>query len=464
MVEETLEKMVEEVKRRKVKQWCERSLLNFTSYMFYEVYGRKFDIQPFHRVIADKLDKVARLEIKRLIINIPPGGGKTELAVKMFKSYILALRPNAKSIHVSYSDKLALDNATKTREYVKHPAYQSLWPMNIKQDQDSKAKWYTDKFGGMYSTAAGGAVTGFGVENGGCMIIDDPLKADDASSEVKRDAVNNRWLGTLKSRLRDPDDTSAIVIMQRLHEDDLSGFLMAGNGGEEWEELVIPVYDEQGKSIWEQKFPIEDMKAFERADPYTFAGQYMQRPAPLEGGIWKRDWFEIMEPSAVPNDITWECFVDGAYTKNTANDPSGITIAGKSQSTGLLYIKSSIDKWMEFPQLIEELKRQQSMYNISLTLVEPKATGQSIVQVLHENGIPAMEIKSKFGKVSKEERALTSSSYIEGGLVKLIKGNWNEHYLHQVTTFPNAKHDEHVDTTSYAIERHLLIERRFISN
>ena len=372
----------------------------------------------------------------------------------------------SKFIHLSYSDTLALDNSSETKEYIQSDAFQKLWTMTLKKDAQSKKKWFNEFGGGMYATASGGAITGFGagvdgVDGfSGAILIDDPLKPDDAYSDVERNKVNNRYNNTIRSRTN-TDDIPIILIMQRLHEDDLTGFLLDGGSGEQWEHLCLPALDEENNPLYPHKHTFEQLERIRQADRYTFAGQYMQTPSPEEGGEWRREWFNIIKKYDIPDrvwqKIKWECFIDGAYTKDTKNDPTGIQISGTDGKD--LYIYSSIDKYLEMPQLKNFIKPhlEASRLKVGLTLVEPKASGKSLVQLIRsETGLPISEIKTQFVKVSKIERARMSSPYIEGGRVYLIEGNWNEHFLKQVSMFPNGKHDEHIDLTSYAIERYLL--------
>jgi len=440
-----------------VKEKCKNSLLFFTRYLFKENTGSKFEVAEFHKELASTLEKVAKGEITRLIINIPPRYGKTEIAVKMFIAWSLAKNPKAKFIHLSYSDALALDNSSLTKEYVQSDSFQSLWPIELKKDSQSNKKWYTNSGGGVYATASGGAITGFGAGSGGAIIIDDPLKPDDAVSEVKRSFINNRYNTTIRSRVNSRD-VPIILIMQRLHEEDLSGFLLDGGSGEDWHHLKIAALDENNVPLWENKHTFEELEAIRQADRYTFSGQYMQEPAPLEGGEWRKDWFQIINKAEVPNNINWEMFIDGAYTKDTKNDPTGIQISGKGED-GNLYILKSIDKYLEMP----ELKNFISSFvlscgvTINLILVEPKASGKSLVQLLRrETNFNVAELSTNFVRYSKIERARASSPFIEGGRVFLVQDNWNEAFIQQVSTFPNAKHDEHIDVTSYAIERNLI--------
>lgn len=446
-----------EAVREIIKDKCINSLLFFTRFIFKENTGNRFEVAPFHIQMAETLEKVSKGEINRLIINIPPRYGKTEIAVKMFMAWSLAKNPASKFIHLSYSDALALDNSSQTRDYITSDAYQSIWPLQLKKDSQSQKKWYTTAGGGVYATASGGAITGFGAGTGGAIIIDDPLKPDDAVSDVKRSFINNRYNTTIRSRVNSRE-VPIIVIMQRLHEDDLSGYLLDGGSGEKWHHLKLAAIDENNNALWPSKHSFDELEAIRQADRYTFSGQYMQEPSPQEGGEWRKDWFSIINKAEVPADVYWEMFIDGAYTKDTRNDPTGIQISGKGKD-GNLYILKSIDKYLEMPELktfIESFVKSCGVH-IQQILVEPKASGKSLVQLLRrETNFNVSELKTNFVKYSKIERARASSPFIEGGRVFLIKDNWNEAFIQQVSTFPNAKHDEHIDVTSYSIERNLI--------
>ena len=439
-----------------IKQKCEDSLLFFTRYIFKENTGKKFQVAKFHETLADTLHKVHKGEIKRLIINIPPRYEKTELAVKMYIAWSLAKNPAAKFIHLSYSDSLALDNSSMTKEYINSDAFGRLWDIKLKKDSQSQKKWYTTDGGGVYATSSGGAITGFGAGSGGAIIIDDPLKPDDAISDVRRSFINNRYNTTIRSRVNDRD-VPIIVIMQRLHEEDLSGYLLDGGSGEEWHHLKLSALDDDNKALWPEKHSFDELEAIRQADRYTFSGQYLQLPSPPEGGEWRKDWFNIVNSAELPNDIVYEMYIDGAYTKDTRNDPTGIQISGKSGDN--LYIFKSIDKYLEMPELKNFITSfvQSCGVPVSQILVEPKASGKSLVQLLRrETRYNVSELTTNFVRYSKIERARASSPFIEGGRVYLVKDNWNDAFLQQVSTFPNAKHDEHIDVTSYAIERNLI--------
>lgn len=450
-----------------LKIMCETNLLFFTRYIYKENTRRNFIVAPHFIKIANTLEEVAKGNIKRLIINIPPRYGKTELAVKCFIAWSLAKNPQSKFIHLSYSDSLALDNSSQTKEYIESDAFQKFWEMKLKKDAQSKSKWFNDFGGGVYATASGGAITGFGAgvteskEFSGAIIIDDPLKPDDALSEIKRKAVNERFNNTIRSRVNDRE-TPIIVIMQRLHENDMSGFLLAGGSGEEWHHLCLPALNNKNEPLWEDKHTFAELEQIRQANRYNFSGQYMQTPSPEEGGEWRKDWFEIINRNDVP-DVEWDMFIDGAYTKDTKNDPTGIQIGARIGQN--YFILSSIDKYLEMPELIKFIPEHIEALGIKVRMiyVEPKASGKSIAQLIQSTtSLNITELKSNFVSVSKIERARSASPYIEGGRVKLVKGNWNEHFLHQIAVFPNGKHDEHIDLTAYGIENK-LIEKQFFT-
>ena len=372
----------------------ESDLLLFIRYLYKEHHKRNFEVTRHLEEIAKALYKVYNGETTRLIINMPPRYGKTELAIKMFISWCLAKQPASKFIHLSYSGDLALDNSSQTKEYINSEAYQSLWQMDLKHDAQGEQKWFNTSGGGVYATSTGGAITGFGAgsttlnsEFGGAIIIVDPIKPDDAYSDVKRKSVNERYNNTIRTRVNSRE-TPIIVIMQRLHEEDLSGFLLDGGSGEDWEHLCLPALDENNVPLWEQKHTFKELQEIRKSNNYMFAGQYMQIPAPDEGGEWKKDWFEIVKKSEIPPNLNWTLYIDGAYTKNTANDPTGLQIGAEHNNT--YYILSSIDRYLEMPELMKFLPTYVNSFNerINILKVEPKASGKTIAQLVRQQTSP----------------------------------------------------------------------------
>ena len=285
---------------------CKASLMFHTRYFFKAQYKRKFIIGEHHKIICEALERVYKGECKRLIIEVAPRFGKTELAVKSFISNGLAINPSAKFIHLSYSDDLALDNSETIKDLVVSEDYQDLFPeVRIKKDAKAKNKWYTTAGGGMLARSAGGSVTGFGAghvdkEDGededidsflaelgkdgfnGAIVIDDPVKPEDADSETKRERVNQRFDSTIRTRTNSRN-TPIIVIMQRTHPNDLAGYLQRKDESDKWEVISLPVINKDGTALWPHKMTIEEAEKLKHANEIVFERQYMQNPAPKTG-------------------------------------------------------------------------------------------------------------------------------------------------------------------------------------
>jgi len=231
--------------KRMLKYMLEKDGMQFMRYFFKIREDSKMICNWHHYVIEYVLQAVYDLKVTRLIINIAPGYTKTEQAVLNFICRGLALNPASKYIHTSYAGRLVNTNSAKIRQTIKSNEFQELWPMKIRVDADAKGEWYTEKGGGMLAAAAGGQITGFRagrMDEGiftGAFVNDDPVKPKDAYSQVKRSAINSDFNNTMRSRLA-IESVPMVNIMQRIHEDDLSGYLLRGGSGDKWHHLVIP--------------------------------------------------------------------------------------------------------------------------------------------------------------------------------------------------------------------------------
>jgi len=234
------------------KRECELDPLYFHRYFFKQRFQTKMLVVRHHQVVQAALNRTLLPPghpdfIPRLIINIPFGYSKTEQASINYIAHGLAVNPMSRFLHLSYSDALVLLNSSVARSIVKSANYQALWPVEIKTDSDSKKIWHTTHNGGVTATAAGGQVTGFRAGHMiddkfyGAITIDDPIKPDDTNYETKRDIVNNSFNETVSTRVA-LETTPIILIMQRLHWHDLSGYLLRGGSGEKWHHLNLPMY------------------------------------------------------------------------------------------------------------------------------------------------------------------------------------------------------------------------------
>lgn len=293
-----------------LRAWTLKSSLNFTRYFFKQNNDMKFIIGRHHKLICDALDDVLNGKCNKLIINIFPRSGKTELAVKNFIAMGLAVNPCAKFIHLSYSANLAQDNSIAVKNIVQSEEYMRLFPTRITYGKNMKSQWETDQGGGLYATSTLGQITGFGAglveEEGadyrfaGAIIIDDPIKPEDALSDVVRERVNRRFETTIRNRVNSRN-TPIVIIMQRLHEHDLCGYLQEIEP-DAWRVLSLPAItvNEKGEreSLWEYKFTVEELDKINTANSFVFETQYMQNPQPMEGLMYPHPFktYDILPP------------------------------------------------------------------------------------------------------------------------------------------------------------------------
>lgn len=433
-------------------------LHNFSRYMFRS--KRNVDmLDNWHQArICKALERVYTGRTKRLIINVPPRSGKTEIAVKAFIAWSMGLAPDSEFIHASYSKRLATANAYDIRAMMQHEAYRLVFPwLRLQDDSKAKDEFRTTAGGIVYATGAEGTITGYGASKmrdsfGGAIIIDDPHKAGEATSPVMRQSVIDWYQNTIQSRLNKPDGP-IIIIMQRLHEEDLSGWLLSGGSGETWEHLVIPARDESGQSFWPEQFPPEMLDRLELTSPYVFAGQYMQRPAPLGGGIFKDEWWRFFD--ATPPIKHRAIYADTAQKTKEQNDYSVLQCWGVTQENQLVMLDMVRGKW-EAPELETMArafwqKHHSQAYHGPLRAfkVEDKVSGTGLIQKLKREGIPIVPIQRNIDKVT---RAFDAAPYIQSGNVYLMRSTPHlADFLSEAAVFPNGSHDDMIDATMSAI-------------
>lgn len=426
--------------------------LAFTRYVS-ERGGRKFFVNWHHRVITDTLMKVVRGEIKRLIINIPPRYSKSELTVVNFIPWCLGLYPDSEFIYISYSKRVAAKHAYLARAVVKSEGYRELFgDVTLMDDSKAKDEWRTKQGGIVYASGSDGTITGYGAGKmregfGGCIIFDDPLKAGEAESPIQRENVLEFYQSTVESRCNTPH-TPIIVIMQRLHHNDLSGFLLNGGSGDEWHHLKIPAINSDGEELWTFKHSIDDLLKMKAANPYHFSGQYQQEPTPKEGGIIKSEWFERYRvPPAEKLRIiqSW----DTAYKPKIQNDPSVCTTWLQTKDNKYYLLDCFVIRG-EYPDVKRAVQSKYDQFKPQAVLIEDKASGQSLIQELRHTRIPIIAILPESDKIT---RLNSVSTIFEARQVYLPENApWLADYEHELLSFPLAAHDDQADSTSQALE------------
>lgn len=445
------------------KKLCETSHLAFTRYFFKVRQNIKF-IQNFHHhLVSDTLEDVINGKIQNLTITLPPGGTKTELAVINFIARGIAINARSRFIHLSYSDDLALLNSQSSRDLVNLDEYQRLWKRPIANDAKAKARWNVlvdgKIAGGVYATSLGGQITGFRAGHmvpgfQGAIIVDDPIKPDDAFSKVTLNKANRKFLTTVKSRRANPK-TPIIVIMQRLSDNDPIAFIKNGNMPGEWTHITIPALidaayvkslapkyqvmfeqaiekDIAGRfSYWPYKEPLQELLSMERGDGvdqegsrisrFVFASQYQQNPIAIGGNIIKGEHF--VDYTILPVIKYRKIYADTAQKTKERNDYSVFQCWGYGVD-GKIYLLDQIRGKWEAPELKKraiafwnkhKADAREGIGSLREMMVEDKSSGTGLVQDIKASGnFPIKPIERVKDKLT---RVMDIVAYIEAKLV-----------------------------------------------
>jgi len=404
-------------------------------------------------MICDALMRVYRGECQRLIINVAPRYSKTELAVINFIGFALGNNPDAEFIHTSYAAELAANNAFQAREMILHEAYQEIFPgVKVRDDSSARDHWKTTGGGVVYATTAAGTITGFGAGKerpgfGGAIIIDDPHKAGEGSQEIPRQKVIDRFQDTVESR-KNSRHTPIIVIMQRLNEKDLSGWLLDGGNGEKWEHVCLKTLQDDGSALWKEKHTVEDLLRMREAAPYTFSGQYQQEPTPIEGGIFKPDQISIYE--AVPIGTRFVRGWDLAATEDdgdwTVGGKLGLMPDGRWIIADMVRVQGSPDQVEA--ALTNAASRDGAACTQSIPQ-DPGAAGKFQVAYLTRQ-LAGFKVTSSPESGDKITRAEPLAAQVNVGNVVMLRAPWNDALVGEMRVFPNGSHDDQVDGLSRA--------------
>lgn len=460
------------------------SFLTFTQFFFKVRTGRDFELsnpicrESHYITLARTFTKIARQEQSNTIINVPPRYSKTEQAIH-FVAWCLARNPQCNFIYVSYSHSLAKKQTQTIRSIINLPLYKMLFDVEISDESSAKDNFETQKGGSVYAAGAAGTITGrgAGLKNcdsfGGAIIIDDIHKPSEVSSDTIRDSINEWFFNTLQSRANSPS-TPFIFIGQRLHEDDMAAHLIEMG----WETLVLPALDEAGNALHPQMHSKEKLLQMMEESPYNYASQYQQNPQPAGGGIFKPEWFCLLDEE--PDNILMTFITaDTAETDKSWNDATVFSFWG-------LYRIKNFDRetdeyalhWLDCVELRIEPKdlrdefiafyQQCSMHKIRPTFaaIEKKSTGVTLVSVLQEfRGITIKPIERTKASGSKTERFLQCQPYVAQKRISFTKGDRHvdlviEH-MRKITSNDTHRTDDIADTLADSIKI-ALIDKLFI--
>lgn len=479
---------IEEIKTLKVARVkCLKEISFHTRYFFKAQYKRKFVIGDHHKIIWEALERVLNGSCKRLLIAVAPRYGKTEIAVKSFISNGLALNPSAKFIHLSYADNLALDNSETIKDLVQSEEYQQLFPeVQIKKDSRAKDKWYTTLGGGVLARAAAGQVTGFGAgkvddedldlteftshidgkENfNGAIIIDDPIKPEDADSDTFREKVNNRFDSTIRNRVNSRN-TPIIVIMQRLHPNDLIGYLQREGEQDEWELISLPClyFDEKGEkqALWPFKETVEELEKQRVANEIVFERQKMQNPKPKAGLLFPIDDLNYFDPNKQEIKDPDFCYIPADPADQGGDDFASAPfklVGDKIYVTEMLYNTEGTD--FNEPAMVEMVKRNRASSVSVEGVMGWVECAKRVREDLESKGFEG-EFRVTRPRKAKHSRILNRASFIKNHMV--FRSDWADFpqyakFIRNLTTYlkiqeagKGNKHDDAPDLCEMAAD------------
>ena len=415
-------------------------------------------------IIAAKLAALRDGQIRRLIINLPPRHLKSLLASIAFPAWCLGHQPGLRILCASYAQDLADKLSRDCRRIVASSWYQEIFPTRLSPERQAAPEFDTTAQGCRLATSVGGVLTGRGAD---IIIIDDPLKPDEALSQPRRRAANEWFDHTLYSRLNDKQAGAIILIMQRLHEDDLVGHVLAQ---EAWEIVRFPAIAEddehhlftnlfgtqrivrrRNEALHPEREPLAMLEQIRRMiGEYNFAGQYQQAPVPLGGGLVKAAWFRRYAADELPPHF--DRIVQSWDTASKATELSDFSVCTSWGIGGKhIYLLEVLRERLEYPELKRRVHGQYLRFKPNVVLIEDKASGIQLIQELIEEGLYA--ITRYQPQTDKIMRMHAQTAVIENGFVHLPDAApWLAAYLQELAAFPHGRHDDQVDSTAQALD------------
>jgi predicted phage terminase large subunit-like protein len=448
------------------KHTLRRDFRTFIERSFYELNpATRFEANWHIDVIASKLEQCRQGNIRRLIVNLPPRSLKSHAISVAFPAWILAHSPSSQIICASYGQDLAEKHARDTRNLLMSEFYKRCFPTRLAPQRLSVDDFMTTAQGFRMATSVGGVLTGRG---GDFIIIDDPSKPEDTLSETGRKTVNEWFDNTLLSRLNNKEKGVIIIVMQRLHQDDLVGHVLERG---EWDVLNFPAVaeeDEQhvvetifgtrtisrkdGEALHAEREPLESLRRT-RADigEYNFQSQYQQAPTPMGGAMIKTEWLRYYAPGELPASFTY--ILQSWDTANKSGELNDYSVCTTWEVfRGTYYLLDVFRRRLDYPDLKRAVWEQSRKYRSPRVLIEDKGSGTQLIQELKREWLPYIQPYEPPTGTDKIVRLFAQSHHFEAGKV-LLPSNapWLDEYRRELTSFPGAKHDDQVDSTTQAL-------------
>ena len=444
---------------------CRHDLYTFIQRVFVELNpGVRFGPNWHVEMMAAELQALVEGKVRRQIYNVPPRGLKSLCASIAMVAWALGHDATRKIMVVSYGAELADKLARDTRQIMQSDWYRRTFPATrLSPARQAVADFETTEGGGRMAVSFGGAITGRGAD---IIVIDDPIKPEDAYSERARDSVRAALSSTLLSRFNEQSSGVMALVMQRLHQEDLSAHLLQQGF---WKHINLPAIA-QVDETWTYETPLgprtvhrwkgellhpdrDGIAVYDELrlgmGQYAFAAQYLQQPPPLGDGHINLDWFARYDVADMPKRFDRK--VQSWDTANKESDLADFSVCTTWGQIGDRYWLLAVDRaQMEYPKLKAKVLALRDRDAPDHVLIEDGASGQQLVQDLRNDGVWGVVACKPKGE--KAIRLMNASSLIEGGFVSLPKAaSWLDAYEHELASFPGGRHDDQVDSTSQAL-------------
>ena len=450
--------LLEELDEAKAREACSQNYLKFV----YEMWSA-FIHGKHHEVMAEAFERVANGQLKRLIINMPPRHTKSEFASYLLPAWFLGRYPDKKIIQTAHTAELAVGFGRKVRNLVNSKDFKRIFP-NVSLQADSKAagRWNTNKGGEYFAIGVGGAVTGKGAD---LLIIDDPhSEQEGASSDTNVFNRTYEWY-TSGPRQRLQPNGSIVMVMTRWHQKDLTGQVVDASvkrgGADQWEVIELPAILPSGSPLWSEFWKLEELEALKAELPTSkWMAQYQQDPTAEEGALVKREWWQEWEYQEPPQCEFIIQSWDTAFLKSERADFSACTTWGvfykeceeDGQYAPNIILLDAHKERLEFPELKKVAMEKYNAYKPDAFIVEAKAAGMPLIFELRQMGIPVQEYTPSRGN-DKISRVNAVSDIFASGIVWAPQTRWAEEVIEEFAAFPNAEHDDLVDSSTQALLR-----------
>ncbi len=431
---------------------CQNDFLEYVQHMWPEfICGRH------HKIFAEKLNKVATGEIKRLIVNMPPRHTKSEFASTFFPSFIMGKKPKMKIMQTTHTGELAVRFGRKVRNLMDQKEYKDVFPeVKLQADNKSAGRWETNKGGEYFAAGVGGAVTGRGAD---LLIIDDPHSEQDALSP---NALESAWEWyTSGPRQRLQPGGAIVLVMTRWSSIDLTAKLLDSQKealADQWEMIEFPaIFPETDNPLWPEFWPKDELLKVKSSIPgIKWNAQWMQNPTAEEGAIIKRDWWKRWKHKSIPPVKYIMQSYDTAFSKNQTADFSAISTWGVFKPSEdapdcLILLDCQKGRW-DFPELKEIAMREYTYWECDMVLIEAKASGTPLTQELRRIGIPVVNYSPTRGH-DKHSRMHSVAPIFESGMVYAPEKAFAEDMIEECASFPFGANDDLCDTMTQALMR-----------